>query len=101
MRPEESLSPRLRWLRQQRSIAGKSWLALAALFALIVFAAASPAADSELQYIQHVDMVSLSHLDMGFTDMPSTVREFQRRYLDVAIDLCWETRDRAPEERFH
>jgi hypothetical protein len=70
------------------------------LLALGAFAA-SPGTDDELHYIQRIDMVSLSHLDVGFTDLPSTVHEFQRRYLDVAIDLCWETRDRAPEERFH
>ena len=71
------------------------------LLAFGTSAASLPGADEGLQYIQHIDMVSLSHLDVGFTDQPSTVREYQQRYLDVAIDLCWETRDRAPEERFH
>lgn len=73
----------------------------ALLVALAGFAVTARAADGDLKYIQHVDMVSLSHLDMGFTDMPSTVRELQRRYLDVAIDLCWETRNRVPQEQFH
>src|ERR1035437_8723741 len=71
------------------------------LLALGAFAGSSSGADGELQYIQHIDIVSLSHLDVGFTDQPSNVHEYQRRYLDVAIDLCWETRDRTPEERFH
>jgi hypothetical protein len=71
------------------------------LLALGAFAASLHGADEELQYIQRIDMVSLSHLDVGFTDQPSTVREFQPRYLDIAIDLCWETRARMPEERFH
>jgi hypothetical protein len=71
------------------------------LLAQGAFAASSLGTGEALQYIQRIDMVSLSHLDVGFTDQPSTVHEFQRRYLDVAIDLCWGTRDRVPEERFH
>ncbi len=74
---------------------------LAGLFVVAASASILQATDDAPHYVQHVDMVSLSHLDVGFTDMPSTVHEFQRRYLDVAIDLCWATRDRAPEERFH
>ncbi len=71
------------------------------LLALGAFAVSAFGADDDLQYIQRIDMVSLSHLDVGFTDLPTTVHEYQRRYLDVAIDLGWETRDRTPEERFH
>ena len=71
------------------------------LLALGTFVSSSFGADGELQYIHNIDIVSLSHLDVGFTDQPSNVHEYQRRYLDIAIDLCWETRDRVPEERFH
>lgn len=39
--------------------------------------------------IKHVDVVLLSHLDVGFTDQPSlVVNELQHRYLDVVLDAA-------------
>ena len=54
-----------------------------------------------LQHIEQVDIIALSHLDVGFTDLPSTVRELQRRYIDVAVDLCLATKQRPREERYY
>ncbi len=37
-------------------------------------------------HIKRVDIIHLSHTDIGFTDHPSVCREQQARYLDAAID---------------
>ena len=97
-RQDSSMGPRS---SDRRSAIRSLALLAGLLLALGAFASSSYGADGDLQYIQHIDVVSLSHLDVGFTDQPSNVHEYQRRYLDIAIDLCWETRDRVPEERFH
>ncbi len=36
--------------------------------------------------IKRVDIVHMSHTDVGFTDHPAVCREQQTRYLDIAID---------------
>ena len=41
--------------------------------------------------IRHIDLVHLSHTDVGFTDHPIVCRELQRRYLDIAIDAVLAT----------
>jgi hypothetical protein len=38
--------------------------------------------------VRQIDIVHHTHLDVGYTDQPSVVREKQKRYLDAAIDLC-------------
>ena len=58
------------------------------------------AADAEPSAIQHIDLVHLSHTDVGFTDHPIICRELQRRYLDIAIDAVLATRDRPESARF-
>ena len=47
----------------------------------------SAAAQSGLP-IRHVDIVHHTHTDVGYTALPSTVRDLQKRYLDVAVDAC-------------
>ncbi len=49
---------------------------------------------------RHIDLVHLSHTDVGFTDHPIICRELQRRYLDIAIDSALATRDRPESGRF-
>lgn len=39
-------------------------------------------------HIRHVDIVHHTHTDVGYTALPSVVRDLQRRYLDAAIDAC-------------
>ena len=52
--------------------------------------------------IQHIDIVMLSHLDVGFTDQPYVVvNELKPRYLDVALDAALATASEPPERRFH
>lgn len=47
--------------------------------------------------IDRVDIVHMSHTDVGFTDHPAVCREQQTRYLDIAIDGVLAT-ENAPEE---
>jgi len=49
------------------------------------------------KHIQRVDIVHMSHTDIGFTDHPAVCREQQVRYLDIAIDGVLAT-EQAPEE---
>ena len=36
--------------------------------------------------IRRIDLVHMSHTDIGYTDHPIVAREFQKRFLDIAID---------------
>ncbi len=36
--------------------------------------------------IRRIDLVHMTHTDIGFTDHPAVTRQLQKRYLDVAID---------------
>jgi hypothetical protein len=47
--------------------------------------AISPVARAE---IKRIDIVNLSHMDIGFTDHPAVTREMQRSYIDIALDAC-------------
>ncbi len=38
--------------------------------------------------IRRIDIVHHTHTDVGYTDLPSVVRDKQIRYLDAAIELC-------------
>ncbi len=38
--------------------------------------------------IRQVDIVHHTHTDVGYTELPSVVRDLQVRYLDAAIDAC-------------
>lgn len=38
--------------------------------------------------IRQIDLIHHTHTDVGYTDLPSVVRDKQKRYLDAAIDLC-------------
>jgi hypothetical protein len=62
---------------------------------------AGPEAKQNGTTIQHIDLVHLSHTDVGFTDHPIICREMQRRYLDIAIDAVLATRDRPESARFY
>ena len=47
--------------------------------------------------IKRVDIVHMSHTDIGFTDHPAVTREQQMRYLDIAIDGVLAT-ERSPKD---
>jgi len=36
--------------------------------------------------IKHIDLIHLSHADLGSADHPAVCREMQIRYLDIALD---------------
>ena len=57
----------------------------------------SPAADAGPSAIRHIDLVHLSHTDVGFTDHPIVCRELQKRYLDIAIDAALGHPQKRPE----
>lgn len=50
--------------------------------------------------IKRVDIIHMSHTDVGFTDHPAVCREQQTRYLDIAIDGVLATESAAQETRF-
>ena len=73
----------------------------AALFSLLAVAQteADPAAVVP-KTIKRVDLVHMSHTDIGFTDHPAVTREQQMRYLDIAIDGVLRTGSAPPEACF-
>ncbi len=56
-------------------------------FAILILAgmAALPVARGE---IKRIDIIHLSHTDVGFTDHPEVTREMQKKYIDIALDAC-------------
>ena len=50
--------------------------------------------------IRRIELVHLSHTDIGFTDHQSVSRDLHVRYLDIALDAIAATRDRPEAERF-
>jgi hypothetical protein len=57
----------------------------------------APAPQADDLRIRRIDLIHLTHTDIGFTDHPAICRELHRRYLDVALDAILATRG-APEE---
>jgi len=57
-------------------------------------------ARSTPKLIERVDIVHMTHTDIGFTDHPIVCRRQQMRYLDIAIDAVLATRDAPPEAQF-
>jgi hypothetical protein len=57
----------------------------------------APAPPADELRIRRIDLIHLTHTDIGFTDHPAICRELHRRYLDVALDAILATRG-APEE---
>lgn len=51
--------------------------------------------------IEHIDIINLSHYDIGFTDHPSVCRALQRRYLDRALELASANRRKSLRARFY
>jgi Glycosyl hydrolases family 38 N-terminal domain len=71
---------------------------LIAMAALVLAAGASRAEESP---IHRIYLIHFSHTDVGFTDMPGTCRELQRRYLDIALDGALATMAKPEGQRFH
>lgn len=54
-----------------------------------------------LQHVKQIDIVHMTHTDVGYTDHPLVTREQQIRYLDIAIDAVLATREKPVAERFY
>lgn len=71
------------------------------LLILGVSAVIGSAEDTVLpERIHRVDIVHMSHTDVGFTDHPAVCREQQARYLDIAIDGVLATENAPEDARF-
>ncbi len=75
----------------------------AAWLMLVVLARPTIAAEGPPppKVIRHVDLVHMTHTDVGFTDHPIVCRRQQVRYLDIAIDAVLAGGDAPPEARFY
>ena len=51
-------------------------------------ALAAPATAEPTMKIRHVEIVHHTHTDIGYTELPSVIRDLQTRYLEAAIDCC-------------
>jgi glycosyl hydrolase family 38 len=51
--------------------------------------------------IQRIDIVHMTHTDIGFTDHPLVCRRQQMRFLDIAIDAVLATNEAPPEGQFY
>ena len=58
------------------------------------------AAVAQPDRVKRIDLVSLTHLDVGYTDNPAVVREIQRRYIDVGIDAVLRSANGPEGARF-
>ena len=77
-----------------------------ALFAVCIGSLSSTrcvAADDQPapRVIRHIDIVHMTHTDIGFTDHPIVCRQQQVRYLDIAIDAVLATSDAPDEAQFY
>ena len=63
--------------------------------------AGNQSSDTDCSIIKHINIVHMTHTDIGFTDHPLVCRRQQMRYLDIAIDAVLATSDRPAEGRFH
>jgi hypothetical protein len=71
-----------------------------AVFAGIMAGGAAAQEPKLPKMIKRVDIVHMSHTDIGFTDHPAVTREQQMRYLDIAIDGVLQTETAPPEACF-
>ncbi|NQT16272.1 MAG: hypothetical protein HQ582_26180, partial [Planctomycetes bacterium] len=72
---------------------------------LLLMQGAVPAAGGEEasapKVVRRIDLVHMTHTDVGFTDHPLVCRRQQMRYLDIAIDAVLGTRDRPSDGQFY
>lgn len=74
---------------------------LLAVFSSTMAATLALAEEAKLpEKIKRVDIVHMSHTDVGFTDHPAVCREQQTRYLDIAIDGVLAATDAPKEAQF-
>ena len=80
-----------------------AWSIVLAVFSMSAGTARLAAAEDESgpKVIRRVDLVHMTHTDIGFTDHPLVCREQQVRFLDVAIDAVLATRTAPRDARFY
>ncbi len=77
------------------------YLVAPSLLAAVAWAGARSAGQAAAPtMIQRVDIVHMSHTDIGFTDHPAVTRELQKRFLDVAIDAVLADEQEVPGAQF-
>lgn len=75
---------------------------LAVFAALMAMDASLAAQDLKMpEKIRRIDIVHMTHTDIGFTDHPLVCRRQQMRFLDIAIDAVLATNDASPEGQFY
>ncbi|MCP4454939.1 MAG: hypothetical protein GY809_26060, partial [Planctomycetes bacterium] len=74
---------------------------VASLMLMGVDAYAQDQSTSTPGVIQRIDIVHMTHTDIGFTDHPLVCRRQQMRYLDIAIDAVLATRDAPSDAQFY
>ena len=71
------------------------------LFTFIIYCVQEICAQNEYAgSVQYIDIINWSHTDYGFTDHPLIVSEFQKRYIDIAIDYVERSSGNKSGERF-
>jgi len=75
-------------------------LVVPALIMAWILASVSARGQDPPTKIRRVDLVHMTHTDIGFTDHPAVTRELQKRYLDVAIDAVLADDHEEPGSQF-
>ena len=80
----------------------KHWNQLTIWALLTLMVTAVPAQDGKSpEKIRRIDIVHMTHTDIGFTDHPLVCRRQQKRYLDIAVDAVLATNNAPPEGQFY
>ena len=80
----------------------KHWNQLTIWALLTLMVTAVPAQDGKSpEKIRRIDIVHMTHTDIGFTDHPLVCRRQQMRFLDIAIDAVLATNNAPPEGQFY
>ncbi len=76
------------------------FLAYALLPGVVLAVASSKAIADSPTKIHCVDLVHMTHTDIGYTDHPAVTRELQKRFLDIAIDAVLAGGGKPPGAQF-
>ncbi len=79
-----------------------AWTVLMAVVTFLMLTDFAHAQDQDTSgVIQRIDIVHMTHTDIGFTDHPIVCRRQQMRYLDIAIDAVLATTDSPADAQFY
>ena len=78
------------------------WKRTSVLVLLLALTRSTAAQEPRIpEKIRRIDIVHMTHTDIGFTDHPLVCRRQQMRYLDVAVDAVLATNNAPPEGQFY